>query len=212
MIRALLVFLGMASLLMASRVVLPIEAVQIAGNQQIKSADIKKNTGLEVGSPWLWAWPYRLNTLKQNPWVLKVHLERPEPGVVRIVLEERKIIAHLESHSQKLGLSADGVLLRNAPQKGPQIANEVDFLTTEMVQVVRAFPYAERIRYDRAGFTVEGRGVKVWGRTASELQKIAKSDTMVGSALRANSTTPAQGSQVGTTSVFVYSWGVSKHR
>lgn len=212
MIRALLITLGLASLLMASRVILPIESVQVVGNQQLKTSDIKKRTGLEVGSPWLWAWPYRLNTLKQNPWVLKANLERPQPGVVRIVLEERKIIAHLESHPQKLGLSADGVLLRNAPQNGPQIASEVDFPTAEMVQVVRAFPYGERIRYDRAGFTVEGSGVKVWGRTAQQLQKIAKSDTMMGSALRTNSVTPTQGSPLGKTSVYVYPWGVSKRR
>ena len=212
MIRTLLFVLGMASLLVASKVVLPIEELEVVGHEQLKLADIQKRTGLKIGAPWLWAWPYQLNGLSKDPWVLRARLERPRPGAVRIVLEERKVIAHLESHQQKLGLSSDGVLLRNAPQKGPQIASEVDFPTTEMVQVVRAFPYAERIRYNRAGFTVEGPGVRVWGRTAQELQKIAKSDTMMSSALRANTSTSAQGSPLGSTSIYVYSWGVSKHR
>jgi cell division protein FtsQ len=139
--------------------------------------------------------------------VLSARLERPKLGSLRIAVEERQVIAHLESHPQQLGLSADGVLLKGAPQKGPQIASEVDFPITQMVQVVRAFPYAERIRYNRAGFSVEGPGVKVWG-SAQELQKIAKGETMVGSALR-NKATTAQGKG---SQVFVYSWGVSKRR
>jgi cell division protein FtsQ len=171
------------------------------GNTQLKAAAIRSRTGLEAGGAWLWAWNHTLNGLRHDPWVLAARLERPKLGVVRVVIKERKTIAHLESSQQGLGLAADGTLLPNAPLSGPQIAGDMDFPRADMVTVVQAFPTAERIRYDRAGFSVEGPGVKVWGKTAKELQKIAKGDRIM------NGT--AGGSKE---SVFVYSWGVSKRR
>ena len=107
MIVVFLLGLLLATLGVASYVIWPIEKVEVAGNQHLSPPQIIKLTGLEVGSPWLWAWDLRLDRLRQNPWVAAAQIERPTPGQIRLVIQERSAVAHLEDgrgiHSSFVG-------------------------------------------------------------------------------------------------------------
>ncbi|RIH86442.1 Cell division protein FtsQ [Meiothermus luteus] len=204
--RVLLLLLLLASLATGSQVVLPVEEVEVVGNQQLSPDYIRQVTGLEVGSPWLWAWPYRLQPLLQNPWVRTAQLERPAIRRLRIVLEERKSIANLRLGPELYGLSADGVLLPGAPRQAPLLVGQGQPPLADLVLLVQTFPQAERIRYGVGGYQVEKGNLRVWGRTVRELQDWAKA-SRIGPSAAINPLRPPDAGRI-----YVYSWGVSARR
>ncbi|GIW24484.1 cell division protein FtsQ/DivIB [Meiothermus sp.] len=209
MIRAVLVALLLASLGVGSYVVLPIEEVEIVGNRQLSQAEIEQLTGLEPGRPWLWAWPYRLEPLQKNPWVKSAVLERPAPGRLRIVLEERTPVAHLLRDRRRYGLSQDGVLLPDAPAWGPTLEGRGELPMADLLLLIQTFPEARRIRYTVAGYQVLAANLNIWGKNVRELQDWAKLRRMV----KSDASNPlAHPGALSESRIYVYSWGVSARR
>lgn len=209
MIRAVLIALLLASMGVGSYVVLPIEQVEIVGNRQLSRAEIEQLTGLQPGRPWLWAWPSRLEPLKQNPWVKSAVLERPAPGRLRIVLEERTPIAHLVRGQERYGLSADGVLLPGAPARSPVLEGRGELPIADLLLLIQTFPDAKRIRYSVAGYQVLAPNLNVWGRNVRELQDWAKA-RRIGKSDASNPLAHPDASP--ESRIYVYSWGVSARR
>ncbi len=204
MVRALLWFLLLAALGIGSRVALPIEEVEVVGLRHLSAEAVQQITGLKPGQPWLWAWPYRLEPLRQNPWVKTAILERPALGRLRIVLEERSPVAHLVQRQRRYGLSPEGVLLPDAPAKGPFLEGRGEAPIADLLALVAIFPQAERIRYDVGGYQVLGPSLNVWGRNVSELQDWAQARKMGRSDAKTLPPDVLLGSRI-----YVYSWGVS---
>lgn len=209
MIRILLVALLLASLGVGSYVALPIEQVEVVGNQQLSRAEIEHLTGLEPGRPWLWAWPSRLEPLKQNPWVKSAVLERPALGQLRIVLEERTAIASLIQGPVRYGLSADGVLLPGAPARSPVLEGRGELPIADLLLLIQTFPDAQRIRYSVAGYQVLAPNLNVWGKNVRELQDWAKA-RRIGKSDASNPLAHPGASP--ESHIYVYSWGVSARR
>lgn len=195
MIRSLLALLTLAALGIGSRVVWPVERVEVVGNVQLSDAQVRAVTGLEVGTPWLWAWPNRLEALRANPWVRSARLERPAIGQLRIVLAERKALVTLVLEGAEWGLSGDGVLLPNPPKTPTRVEGTGSIRFNDIITIAKALPNATSIRYTPAGYTVRGEGFEVWAATAAELQKWASDRKSL-----ANKPT------------YLYSWGESKSR
>jgi len=209
MVRALLAALLLATLGVGSRVVLPVEQIEVVGNKQLSSTHIQKITGLRPGEPWLWAWPFKLRPLLDNPWVLSATLERPAPGRLRIVLQERSSVANILLDNRRLGLSPDGVLLPDAPPQTPLLVGRGEIPLDDLLQLVQTFPGAKQIRYDVGGYQVLGERLNVWGRSVKELQDWAKVRRIGKSDASPVLAHPAVGSDG---PVYVYSWGVSARR
>lgn len=195
MIRGLLALLTLVALGVGSRVVWPVEQVVVAGNAQLSDAEVRSITGLEAGTPWLWAWPHALEPLRANPWVRSARLERPAIGELRVVLEERKALATLVREGREWGLSGDGVLLPDPPKTRTRIEGLGTPRLAELIAIVKTLPNATAIRYTPAGYTVRGEGFEVWAATAEELKKWAKDRKSL-----ANKPT------------YLYPWGESKSR
>ncbi len=208
MIRAVLLTLLLASLGIGSLVVLPIQEVEVVGNRQLTDAEIRQASGLEPGRPWLWAWAYKLEPLRHNPWIKSVTLERPALGQLRIVLEERSPIAHLNQGSRRYGLSKDGVLLPDAPAQGPALEGRGEIPIADLLELVQTFPEAQRIRYNVGGYQILGSNLNVWGKNVRELQDWAKASRMGKSEASNALAHPASLAS----RIYVYSWGVSARR
>ncbi|WP_299430664.1 FtsQ-type POTRA domain-containing protein [uncultured Meiothermus sp.] len=209
MIRAVLVALLLASLGIGSYVVLPIEDVEVAGNRQLSDTFVQQITGLEPGRPWLWAWPHKLEALRQNPWVKSATLERPALGRLRIVLEERTSLASLIQGGERYGLSRDGLLLPGAPARDPVLEGRGEIPIADLLLLVQTFPDATRIRYSVAGFQVLAPNLNVWGKNVRELQDWAKV-RRIGKSDASNSL--AHPGVSSDSRIYVYSWGVSARR
>ncbi|MCS7068231.1 MAG: FtsQ-type POTRA domain-containing protein [Meiothermus sp.] len=209
MIRAVLVALLLATLAVGSYVVLPIEQVEVVGHQQLSEAEVQQLTGLEPGRPWLWAWPSSLEPLQKNPWVKSALLERPAPGRLRIVLEERTPIATLVKGQQRYGLSADGRLLPGAPPKKPVVEGRGEIPLADLLLLMQTFPDAERIRFSSTGFQVLAPNLNVWGQNVRVLQDWAKA-RRIGKSDASNPL--AHPGHSPDSRVYVYSWGVSARR
>lgn len=209
MIRAVLVLLLLASLGVGTYVVLPIERVEIVGNQQLSQAEVQRLTGLEPGRPWLWAGPHQLEPLRKNPWVKNAVLERPALGQLRIVLEERTPIANLLLGQERYGLSSDGVLLPGAPTGNPVLEGSGEIPIADLLLLIQTFPDAKRIRFNVAGYQVLAPNLNVWGKDVRVLQdwakvrRIGKSDA---------SNLLAHPGASPESRIYVYSWGVSARR
>jgi len=206
MIRAVLLALLLASLGTGSYVALPIERIEVVGNQQLSDAEVRQATGLEPGRPWLWAWPQKLEPLQQNPWIKSATLERPALGQLRIVLEERISIASLIQGSERYGLSSDGMLLPGAPPRSPVLEGRGEIPIADLLLLVRTFPDAQRIRFNVGGYQVLAPNLNVWGKDASGLQawaEVRKIGRNGASSSLAYLGAPSQ------SRIYVYSWGVS---
>ncbi len=209
MIRAVLLGLLLASLGIGSFVVLPIQEVEVVGNQQLTDAEIRQASGLEPGRPWLWAWPYKLEPLWHNPWIKSATLERPAPGRLRIVLVERTPVASLIKGVRRYGLSDDGVLLPDAPAKSPLLEGRGEIPAADLLLLIQTFPNAERIRYSVGGYQVLAPNLNVWGKSVRELQDWAK----VSRIGKSDASNPLAHPDAPSDSRFyVYSWGVSARR
>lgn len=209
MMRALLAALLLATIGVGSWVVLPIEEIEVVGHKQLSPSQVQQITGLKPGEPWLWAWPFRLEPLLQNPWVLSATLERPAPGRLRIVLQERTSVANILIGKKRLGLSRDGLLLPDAPPQTPLLEGRGEIPLSELLRLVQAFPEAKRIRYDVGGYQILGDKLNVWGKNAEELQDWAKLRTISKSDAGPVLAHPTAGSY---SAIYVYSWGVSARR
>lgn len=209
MIRALLLALLLASLGVGSWVVWPIEQVEVVGNKQLSPAQVQQFTGLRPGDPWLWAWPFKLRLLLNNPWVLSATLERPAPGRLRIVLQERIAVANILIDNKRMGLSQDGLLLPDAPPRTPLLLGRGEIPLNDLLQLIKTFPHAKQIRYDVGGYQILGERYNVWGRSVKELQDWAKVSRIGKSDASSALAHPAVGSDG---PVYVYSWGVSARR
>ena len=208
MIRVILASLLLATLGVGSLVVLPIEEVEVVGHKQLSPEQVQRTTGLEPGQPWLWAWPSRLEPLLKNPWVLSATLERPAPGRVRIVLQERTSLANILTAQGRFGLSRDGVLLPDAPPQTPLLEGRGAIPIADLLLLVQAFPEAKRIRYGVGGYQVLGEGLNVWGKDAKELQNWARVRKMGRNSASQVLAHPA----IRPSRIYVYSWGVSARR
>ena len=206
-IRVVLVVLFLATLGVASNVLFPTQKVEVVGNWQLSAAEVRKLTGLELGTPWLWAWPSKLATLAQNPWVKTVTLERPALGELRIVLGERTSIANILWNNQRYGLAEDGTFLPGAKKQTPLLVGKGSVATSDLIALMEAFPEAQTIRYDSSGYQVEGPNLNIWSSNVIGLQRLAKVRRIVRSDVKI--------SQIGTAKpekLYVYSWGVSTRR
>jgi cell division protein FtsQ len=206
MIRAGLVVLLVATLVVASYVLMPIEELSVVGNRQLSEAQILHAAGLELGGPWLWAWPYKLTSLLQNPWVLSVSIERPDIGQLRLVVLERTAVATVLQNKTSLGLSQDGVLLLGAKPRPPYIEAVAGIEgssvpTADIIELLQTFPTAQRIRYTSQGYQVLGPALHVWGANVKQLQDWSKLSRIERGAGMAKTQTAKP--------VYVYSWGVS---
>jgi len=208
MIWVILASLLLATLGVGSLVVVPIEEVEVVGHKQLSPEQVQRTTGLEPGQPWLWAWPSRLEPLLKNPWVLSATLERPAPGRVRIVLQERTSLANILTAQGRFGLSRDGVLLPDAPPQTPLLEGRGEIPIADLLLLVQAFPEAKRIRYGVGGYQVLGEGLNVWGKDAEELQNWARVRKMGKSSASQVLAHPA----IRPSRIYVYSWGVSARR
>jgi len=209
MIRIMLVSLLLATLGVGLHVVLPIEEVEVVGHKQLSKDQVQQITGLKPGQPWLWAWPFRLEPLRKNPWVVSATLERPAPGRLRIVLQERTSLANILIRQKRFGLSGDGVLLPDAPPQTPLLEGKGEIPIADLLLLVQAFPEAKRIRYDVGGYQVLSENLNVWGKSAKELQDWAKARRIGKSDASRVLAHPAVGS---ADRIYVYSWGVSARR
>ena len=179
----------LATLGVASYVIWPIEKVEVAGNQHLSPPQIIKLTGLEVGSPWLWAWDLRLDRLRQNPWVAAAQIERPTPGQIRLVIQERSAVAHLEDGR---GIAYDGVVLPGARPTGPMIRGSGPLPTSLVLSLVKAVPDADKVSYSHSGFSISRAGRTIWSASHDALLKFSRSPKV-----------PS------FTKAYVYTWGVS---
>ncbi len=219
MIRAVLLLLFLASLGVASKVLLPIEKVEVVGNHHLSVAQIRQATGLEEGGPWLWAWPFKLDTLSKNPWVKSVNLDRSQLGQIRITLSERSPIASFQHDSGIMGLSIDGTFLPDALKQTPVIEGKGEVPLVSLITLAQAFPQAYRIGFDSSGYRVSGENFNLWATNVRELQDWAKIRRIVQSDALSATTHSAQAipnlspqTAALVSSVYVYSWGVSVRR
>ncbi|PZA07803.1 MULTISPECIES: cell division protein FtsQ/DivIB [unclassified Meiothermus] len=207
-VRLLLIVLGLATLGVASRVLLPTEEVVVVGNHHLSAAEVRKRTGLEPGTPWLWAWPYKLKGLEGDPWVKQARLERPKAGKLRIVLEERQPIATLVRGEQRQGLAADGTFLPKAALIKPVLEGVGVVPVRDLLVLIKTFPKVQKISFNPAGYSLEWEGVRVWGPNIMELQRWAQGGKM-GASIKTVTSAKTVASAM---TVNVYSWGVSQRR
>lgn len=114
--RILLASLLAATLYVASLVLFPVEKIQVVGNKHLKEEDILARTRLYTGEPWLWIGPGRLYSLRQDPWVEDIRLEKPRVGEVVLVLRERQPLLPLAGGD---ALATDGTLLPGGASAAP---------------------------------------------------------------------------------------------
>ncbi|MBF6595647.1 MAG: FtsQ-type POTRA domain-containing protein [Thermaceae bacterium] len=223
MIRVGLVLLLLATLGVASRVLLPVQKVEVVGNRHLTEAEVRAATGLEVGVPWLWVWPYKLAWLQKNPWIVSARLYKPKTAQVRIVLQERTAVASVAQGSSQVGLSADGVLLPGAAPQTPLIEAATGVNYREVLELVKIFPQAQLIHADAAGYLITGPNLNVWSSNVRELQDWAKISRIGQSeAARPQPQTAPGGTamtapahpdaKASVSRVSLYSWGVSASR
>jgi cell division protein FtsQ len=209
-IRAILIGLLLASLAVGSLVALPVESVEVVGNRQLSAAQVRQITGLKPGTAWLWAWPHKLEPLLQNPWVKSAALNRPAPGRLEVVLEERVPVASLVLRGQRYGLAADGTLLPGAAvQRLVVEGHPGEIPLADLLLLMQTFPQAQRIRYNVGGYQVLGPDLNVWGRNVRELQDWAKLSRI---GRRGASNSLAHLGAMSGSRIYVYSWGVSARR
>lgn len=189
MIAVFLLGLLLATLGVASYVVWPIERVEVVGNKQLSPPQVIELTGLQVGSPWLWAWDLRLGRLRQDPWIAAARLERPSPGQIRLIIKERFAVAHLEDGR---GIGYDGVVLPGARPAGPAVRGSGPLPASLVLSLIKAVPNADKITYSHSGFSISRAGRTVWSASHDALLKFSRSP-------KAPPFTRA----------YVYSWGVS---
>jgi len=187
--RTLLAMLVLATLYVASLVLLPVERVEVVGLKRLKEEAVLARTRLLPGEPWLWVLPNRLHPLRQDPWVAEAHLEKPRVGQVRLVLREREPFLPLEGGA---ALATDGTLLPGGAvwAPGPEVKGKGPLPTQALLALARAYPEAKRLRYTPAGFWVEWERGSLFAPTAELLLKYAQAGRPEGK-------------------VFLYSWGVS---
>lgn len=206
-VRLLLIILALATIGVASRVLFPTEEVAVVGNRHLSPAEIRQRTGLEPGTPWLWAWPYKLKALEGHPWVKQVRLERPQVGKLRIVLEERTPLATLVRGETRRGLAADGTFLPGAPLVKPVLEGVGVVPVGDLLALIRTFPDVQKISFNPAGYSLVWEGIRVWGPNVMELQRWAQ-----GSRMGASTKPVTSAAAANTVMVNVYSWGVSQRR
>lgn len=207
--RLVLAFLFLATLGIASNVLFPLEKVEVVGNKQLSAAQVRQITGIELNTPWLWTWVHKLKPLETNPWVISAQLERPAIAQARIVLRERTSVANIMVGEQRMGLSADGKLLPEAPMQRPLLSGTGERPLDDLVTLMKLFPQADRIRYDSSGYRVLTPTFTVWGRSVKELQDWAKRPKMANRETQAASAAGTTTPTASPASIYVYSWGVS---
>lgn len=208
-VRLVLAFLFLSTLGIASYVLFPIEKVEVVGNQQLSAAQVRRITGIERDTPWLWTWVHKLRPLEANPWVVEARLERPAIAQARIVLRERTSVANIMVGGQRMGLSADGKLLPGAPPQRPLLQGTGERPLDDLLALIRLFPQAERIGYDRSGYRVVTPTFTVWGQSVKQLQDWAKKPRITSRETQVASTAGTDPKPAVPASINVYSWGVS---
>ncbi len=203
MIRALLVLLSLTTIYFGSRVILLTESVEVVGNSHFTAKQIKKAAKLEVGKPWLWAWNFDLNDLRNDPWIISAKLEKPEMRKLSVVIKERKSIANIQRANSIYGISQDGLLLPNAPTMKPLLVGEAQENMTEVLSLIKLFPGVNEIHFGTSGYRVKTADLNIWAATVPELQRLAKAKTIKSS--------PKKG-DTDTRNISAYPWGVSLDR
>ncbi|WP_117236811.1 cell division protein FtsQ/DivIB [Thermus sediminis] len=188
--RAILAFLLLATLYVASLVVFPVEEVAVEGLNHLKEAEVLAKARLHPGEAWLWVFPSRLTPLHQDPWIAEARLEKPRPGVVRLLLWERRPFLPLPDGS---ALAEDGTLLPGgAPlAEGPRVEGKGPLPTKDLLDLAWAYPEAKALRYTPAGFWVELGESTLFAPEARLLLEYAQAERVLGSR------------------VYLYPWGVS---
>lgn len=188
--RAILVFLVLATLYVASLVLFPVEKVEVVGLKHLKEAEVLARIRLHPGEAWLWVAPSRARFLLQDPWVAEARLEKPRLGEVRLWVRERQPFLPLGDGS---ALAEDGTLLPGgAPwAPGPRVEGKGPLPKAELLALARAYPKATALRYTPAGFWVEVQGSLLFAPEARFLLEYAQVDRPLGSR------------------IYLYSWGAS---
>jgi len=189
LVRALFLLLLLGTLYVGSLVLFPVEKVEVVGLRHLKEEAVLAKARLHPGDPWLWVLPTRLSPLLEDPWVAEAHLEKPKPGVVRLIVREREPFLPLADGA---ALAKDGTLLPGgAPYApGPWVEGKGPLPKEALLALARAYPKAKRIRYTPAGFYVDLPGTTLFAASAELLLEYAQA-------------TWPQGH------VYLYSWGVS---
>ncbi|KHG65782.1 cell division protein FtsQ [Thermus sp. 2.9] len=189
LVRALLLVLLAATLYVGSLVLFPVEKVEVVGLRHLKEEAVLAKAGLYPGAPWLWILPRRLSPLLQDPWVAEARLEKPKPGVVRLLVREREPFLPLADGA---ALAKDGTLLPGgAPHaRGPRVEGKGPLPKEALLALAKAYKGAKRLRYTPAGFYVELPGTVLFAPSAELLLEYAQATWPKGH-------------------VYLYSWGVS---
>ncbi len=190
MTRVLLVLLLIALGFLLSWIAIPIQRIEVVGNQRLTPEAIARLAGLYDGGPWLYAplgAPRRVST---HPLVAGVQIRRPSPGIVQIFIKERTPLALWSDplgfpSARRLGVVLDAagrpLPLRHAPRRiqGPEADLEAG------LQLARRYPAAREITFGPAGYSLDFGKRRVW---------LARSDLQAPSPPRGH----------------VYAWGVSE--
>ncbi len=189
-VRTILASLILATLYVASLVLLPVEKVEVVGLRHLKEAEVLARVRLYPGEAWLWVAPSRVLPLLQDPWVAEARLEKPRPGEVRLWVRERKPFLPLGDGA---ALAEDGTLLPGgaAWAPGPRVEGKGPLPKAELLALARAYPQAKALRYTPAGFWVELQGSLLFAPEVRFLLEYAQVDRPLGSR------------------IYLYSWGVS---
>ena len=190
MTRALLVLLLLGTLFLLSWLALPIRRVEVAGSQSLPPEAIARLAGLYAGGPWLYAPLSAARRVAAHPRIAEVRLSRPELGVVRIEVRERRPYVFWQGPLGFPGARPNGVVLDDGGHpllatRAPRTIQGPDPELEKALALARRYPDAREITFGPAGYTLDFGKRRAW---------LARADLAAGNPPRGH----------------VYAWGVSE--
>ncbi len=193
--RLLLLSIVIVGTIILSRYFPVLEQVEVFDNHHYSDAEIKTLANLDVGDPFLWITPWRIQALSNDPWISHVTVFRHWPNKISIRVVERKAFMT----DGEVVYANDGTLLPNFNTAAEGLINFSAWginRHTEMLSLMNMLikhkQEPKMVSYTPAGFTIQLATRSLYTPSLEALR------THWSSFLSQNGTR-----------VYVYPWGVS---
>lgn len=169
-----------AVLLAGSWYGLPIQEVEIVGNNNLEVSEVKKLIGMTPGFGWLYYGAWRAKGALKSPWIESVKLTRVFPNKVHVLVKEYVPFVRYQpvkgkeqvfsENGQSLPMTSDSTGLPLVKGWGPDRVNDA-------ILIVRAMRHynIKTVEFTPSGLTVHTADAAVWSGDLKSLMKYAGS-------------------------------------